>query len=177
MSYFSVSVANSIIKLAKERNINDLSPMKLQQLMYFVQLWHVKKFNEFLIDDWFSRWPLGPVIPSIYHQLKYYGPTHINDYIWLLSPNKKEAIVYTMGNKPSAFSLLNEVLNIYGDLDVVFLLRISQLKNSAWSRGKIGSAITKQDFLDTPDSESLVFTDEELQYQPMLPQIKRKLVI
>ena len=79
MSYFAVSVANSIIKLAKARNITDLTPMKLQRLMYFAQFWYVKNFNKFLINDWFSRWEFGPVIPSIYHQLKYYGSNTVNN--------------------------------------------------------------------------------------------------
>ena len=147
MSYFAVSVANSIIKLAKARNITDLTPMKLQKLMYFAQFWYVKKFNKFLINDWFSRWEFGPVIPSIYHQLKYYGSNPVNNYIWLLSANN-EAIVYMIDNNPNAWDFLNEVLDAYGNLDGVSLLAITQHDNSAWSRGEIGTAITKQDILD-----------------------------
>ena len=147
MSYFAVSVANSIIKLAKARNITNLTPMKLQKLMYFAQFWYVKKFNKFLINDWFSRWEFGPVIPSIYHQLKYYGSNPVNNYIWLLSANN-EAIVYMIGNNPNAWDFLNKVLDAYGNLDGVSLLAVTQHDNSAWSRGEIGTAITKQDILD-----------------------------
>ncbi len=147
MSYFAVSVANSIIKLAKARNITNLTPMKLQKLMYFAQFWYVKKFNKFLINDWFSRWEFGPVIPSIYHQLKYYGSNPVNNYIWLLSANN-EAIVYMIDNNPNAWDFLNKVLDTYGNLDGVSLLAITQHDNSAWSRGEIGTAITKQDILD-----------------------------
>ena len=147
MSYFAVSVANSIIKLAKMRNITNLTPMKLQQLMYFAQFWYVKNFNKFLIDDWFSRWESGPVIPSIYHQLKYYGSNPVNNYIWLLSANN-EAIVYMMNNNPNAWNFLNEILDAYGNLDGVSLLAVTQRDNSAWSCGEIGTAITKQDILD-----------------------------
>lgn len=146
MSYFAVSVANSIIKLAKDRGVTDLTPMKLQRLMYFAQFWYVKKFNKFLINDWFSRWEFGPVIPSIYHQLKYYGSNPVNNYIWLLSANN-EAIVYMMDNNPAAWDFLNEVLDVYGDLDGASLSAITQRENSAWSRGEIGTAITKPDFL------------------------------
>ena len=147
MSYFAVSVANSIIKLAKTRNITNLTPMKLQQLMYFAQFWYVKNFNKFLIDDWFSRWEFGPVIPSIYHQLKYCGSNPVNNYIWLLSANN-EAIVYMIDNNPNAWNFLNEILDIYGDLDGASLSAITQRDNSAWSHGEIGTAITKQDILD-----------------------------
>ena len=146
MSYFAVSVANSIIKLAKTRNITDLTPMKLQRLMYFAQFWYVKKFNKFLINDWFSRWESGPVIPSIYHQLKYRSSNPVNNYIWLLSANN-EAIVYMMDNNPNAWDFLNEVLDAYGHLDGVSLSARTQQGDSAWARGEIGTAITKPDFL------------------------------
>lgn len=147
MSYFAVSVANSIIKLAKERGVTDLTPMKLQRLMYFAQFWYVKNFNKFLINDWFSRWEFGPVIPSIYHQLKYYGSNPVSSYIWLLSANN-EAIVYMMGNNPAAWNFLNEILDIYGNLDGFELSAITQRDSSAWSSGRSGTAITKQDMLD-----------------------------
>ena len=147
MSYFAVSVANSIIKLAKERGVTDLTPMKLQRLMYFAQFWYVKNFNKFLINDWFSRWEFGPVIPSIYHQLKYYGSNPVSSYIWLLSANN-EAIVYMMGNNPAAWNFLNEILDIYGNLDGFELSAITQRDSSAWSSGRSGTAITKQDMLN-----------------------------
>ena len=148
MSYFAVSVANSIIKLAKARNITDLTPMKLQRLMYFAQFWYVKKFNKFLINDWFSRWEFGPVIPSIYHQLKYCGSNPVNNYIWLLSANN-EAVVYMIANDDDrAWQLLDKVLNKFGNLDGFELSAITQRDSSAWSSGGSGTAITKQDMLD-----------------------------
>ena len=147
MSYFAVSVANSIIKLAKARNITDLTPMKLQRLMYFAQFWYVKNFEHFLINDNFVRWKFGPVIPSIYYELKNYGSMHVDSYIRQLSPNN-EAVVYMIDNNPNAWNFLNEVLDTYGHLDGTSLSAITQRDNSAWSRGEIGTAITKQDMLD-----------------------------
>ena len=147
MSYFAVSVANSIIKLAKERGVTDLTPMKLQRLMYFAQFWYVKNFEHFLINDNFVRWKFGPVIPSIYYELKNYGSMHVDSYIRQLSPNN-EAVVYMIDNNPNAWNFLNEVLDTYGHLDGTSLSAITQRDNSAWSRGEIGTAITKQDMLD-----------------------------
>ena len=148
MSYFAVSVANSIIKLAKARNITDLTPMKLQRLMYFAQFWYVKNFNKFLINDWFSRWEFGPVIPSIYYELKNYGSMHVDSYIRQLSANN-EAVVYMIANDDDrAWQLLDKVLDKFGNLDGFELSALTHRDSSAWSSGGSGTAITKQDMLD-----------------------------
>lgn len=148
MSYFAVSVANSIIKLAKARNITDLTPMKLQRLMYFAQFWYVKNFNKFLINDWFSRWEFGPVIPSIYYELKNYGSMHVDSYIRQLSANN-EAVVYMIANDDDrAWQLLDKVLDKFGNLDGFELSALTHREKSSWSSGRSGTAITKQDMLD-----------------------------
>ena len=56
MAYSAFAVANAFIQRAWDRGISDLSPMKLQKLMYFAQAWHLKIRNEPLLDDHFARW-------------------------------------------------------------------------------------------------------------------------
>lgn len=60
MSYSAIAVANSIIKVAKNKGVNDLTPMKIQKLMYFAQFFYLKYFKKILIDDNFVRWKYGP---------------------------------------------------------------------------------------------------------------------
>ena len=147
MAYSAVSVANSIIKLANERGIRDLSPMKLQKLMYFTQFWYLKNFKELLINDNFSRWKFGPVIPSIYYELKNYGSMHIDSYIRQLSKNN-EAVVYMMANDDSrAWGFLDLILDKFGYLDAIELSAITHLDKSSWSSGEQGTVITKEDML------------------------------
>lgn len=56
MSYSAIAVANSIIKVAKNKGVNDLTPMKIQKLMYFAQFFYLKNFEDgALIDDNFVR--------------------------------------------------------------------------------------------------------------------------
>ena len=148
MAYSAVSVANSIIKLANDRGIRDLSPMKLQKLMYFTQFWYVKNFEHFLINDNFVRWKFGPVIPSIYYELKNYGSMHVDSYIRQLSPNN-EAVVYMIAKDDDrAWQLLDKVLDKFGNLDGFELSALTHREKSSWSSGRSGTAITKQDMLD-----------------------------
>lgn len=142
MAYSAVSVANSIIKLANDRGIRDLSPMKLQKLMYFTQFWYVKNFEHFLINDNFVRWKFGPVIPSIYYELKNYGSMHVDSYIRQLSPNN-EAVVYMIANDDDrAWQLLNKVLDKFGNLDGFELSALTHREKSSWSIGDPNTVIT-----------------------------------
>ena len=78
MAYSAMQVANEFIKKAPEYEVMDLTPMKLQKLMFFAQSWHIKELGYPLFDDYFARWQYGPVIPSIYHEFKTFGSSHID---------------------------------------------------------------------------------------------------
>ena len=146
MAYSAVSVANSIIKLAKDKGINDLTPMKIQKLMYFAQFFYLKNFEDgVLIDDNFVRWRFGPVIPSLYYQLRNYGSNPVDDYIRQLSPDY-EAIVYMMSKKDStSWNFLDQVFDTFGHLDGIALSTLTHRKNSSWSNGEIDTVITIDD--------------------------------
>ncbi|WP_239350089.1 Panacea domain-containing protein [Snodgrassella communis] len=146
MAYSAVSVANSIIKLANEKGVNDLTPMKLQKLMYFTQFFYLKNFHELLINDNFVRWKFGPVIPSIYYQLKVYGANRINSYIRQLSPNN-EAIVYMMADDDyRGQAVLNKVFEKLGSLDAIQLSALTHRNTSSWSKNQtLDTVITVQE--------------------------------
>jgi Uncharacterized phage-associated protein len=105
----------------------------------------VKSFNNFSINDNFARWRFGPVILSIYYELKKHGSMSVDSYIRQLFPNNK-AIVYMMDNNPNAWKLLNENVDAYGHLDGASLSVITQRDNSASSRVENGTVITNKIF-------------------------------
>ena len=146
MAYSAVAVANSIIKVAKNKGVNDLTPMKIQKLMYFAQFFYLKNFEDsVLIDDNFVRWRFGPVIPSLYYQLRNYGSNPVDDYIRQLSPDY-EAIVYMMSKKDStSWDFLDQVFDTFGHLDVISLSALIHRKDSSWSTGAIDTVITIDD--------------------------------
>ena len=146
MAYSAVAVANSIIKVAKNKGVNDLTPMKIQKLMYFAQFFYLKNFEDgALIDDNFVRWRFGPVIPSLYYQLISYGSGAFRDYIRILTP-KNEAIVYMMSDDDFiSWDFLDQVFDKFGHLDVISLSVLTHRKDSSWSAGTIDTVITIDD--------------------------------
>lgn len=145
MAYPAISVANSILKLAKQKGIKDINPMKLQKLLYLSQFWYLKNFDDILIDDNFSRWKYGPVIPSIYYDLKHYGDNHIDSYIRRLHPND-DVLIYMMRDEDSrSCELLKEVLAVYGKYDGFQLSALTHQHGSAWAAKIPDTVITRQD--------------------------------
>lgn len=52
---------------------NDLTNLKLQKLLYFAQVEHLKKYGKPLFSDPIEAWKYGPVVKSVYDWLKHCG--------------------------------------------------------------------------------------------------------
>jgi uncharacterized phage-associated protein len=50
-----------------------VSPKKLQKLLYYVEAWNLVNLPNALLEEDFQAWVHGPVLPSLYHELKEFG--------------------------------------------------------------------------------------------------------
>ena len=73
VSYPVLEVANELISLASEKGARDLTPMKLQKLVYYAHGWSLGVLDEPLIDEQVEAWRFGPVVPTLYDYAKHYG--------------------------------------------------------------------------------------------------------
>lgn len=153
MSYSAYAVANAFVRRAQEGRLPSLSPMKLQKLMYFAQAWHLRGTGgQPFLDDNFSRWTHGPVIPAIYHEFKAYGYHPISQMATTLSANGNgfHMNIPTIPDEDrNAWGLIDAIINKYGGLDATHLSKITHLANSAWANGggANGTVITLQDIM------------------------------
>lgn len=68
------AVANEFLDKSEE-----ISVLKLVKLCYIAQGFSLAIFNRPIFDDdRIEAWKYGPVIPSIYHEFKYFGKNNIN---------------------------------------------------------------------------------------------------
>lgn len=59
-----------------------VSPLKMQKLVYYAYSWTLVNNGKRLFTEKIEAWPSGPVIPSLYRDLKGYGSAPINeDYL------------------------------------------------------------------------------------------------
>ncbi|WP_296017859.1 type II toxin-antitoxin system antitoxin SocA domain-containing protein [uncultured Agrobacterium sp.] len=75
MSYRPVQIANEII--ARFGAAGDISPMKLQKLLYFANGWYLALRGEDLINERPQVWRYGPVFKSAYRTFNKYGSSPI----------------------------------------------------------------------------------------------------
>lgn len=75
-------VSNQIIYKAKQDGITDLTPMKLQKLLYYVfgEYLAVSPDNQPLFSERFEAWKYGPVLPSVYQQFRNFGAENITRF-------------------------------------------------------------------------------------------------
>ena len=72
MAYQYKALAEYILQLADEQCIKDINQMKLQKLLYFIEGLHLGRCGKPLLDSEFVAWKHGPVIESLYQDLKQY---------------------------------------------------------------------------------------------------------
>lgn len=134
MAYSALAVANAFIERAKQSNIRDLTHMKLQKLVYFAHAWTLAITGKPLLDESVMAWKFGPVIPSLYTEFRKYGSMPINTPAtsfdinngggWFNVPNVDD---------PAINDILDEVFNIYGSYNAIFLSNLTHSTGSAWT--------------------------------------------
>ncbi len=138
MAYPTMAVANAFIKRAKEGRLRDLTPMKLQKLLFFAQSWHLKiKNNEALLDEYFCRWQYGPVIPSLYHEFKNYGSFPITDFGVYVERNGNDLNLIQPiipDTDIHSWSLIDRIIEVYGPYNGAQLSNITHQPNTAWAK-------------------------------------------
>ncbi|EEX49486.1 MULTISPECIES: Panacea domain-containing protein [Pasteurella] len=139
MAYSAMQVANSFIQRAKDGAVTDLTPMKLQKLMFFAQSWSLKETGYPLFDDFFSRWQYGPVIPSIYHEFKSFRDQPITSYGIDVFGNT----VMVSEDDPQSWELIDDIIKEYGEYSASQLSWMTHQPKTAWSMNDIlGTVIT-----------------------------------
>lgn len=75
----ALNIANAILYKGFSEGV-DLTPMKLQRLLYLTYKEFYKRTNTLLFDEKFEVWKYGPVVRSVNAAFKKYGSNCIKDY-------------------------------------------------------------------------------------------------
>jgi uncharacterized phage-associated protein len=93
-----------------EYEISDLTPLKLQKLLYYCQAWSLVFRNSPLFIDRIEAWVHGPVVPRVYHKYKEFGCSPISGHRSLKSSATADVL-----------KILEKVLKSYGRKNGRFL--------------------------------------------------------
>jgi uncharacterized phage-associated protein len=132
-----VSIANWFILKTfacdqKEQEKINLSPMKLQKLVFFAHGWHLGWEKRPLISEDFQAWPYGPVAPSLYKAARGIGEGKIVSFLIdpLTLSSTTTSLPYDLHEDSE--NDLETVWNEYKYIEAVKLSGMTHAKGSPW---------------------------------------------
>ena len=138
MSMPPTVVCNNILKRGFSEK-EEISPMKLQKLMYFVACTYQKKAKTALFSEPFEVWQYGPVLRSVYDEFKAYGKKPITSYS---KDAKGISYIVDESTSPLLKSSIDSIWSKFKDWDAIALSNITHQDGSGWSSAYDNSAKT-----------------------------------
>lgn len=133
--YPSRAVANEFIAISLAKN-NPVTPMKLLKLVYFAHGWHLGLYGRPLIDEQVEAWKYGPVVRSIYDEVKNYGTNTISSMITTIDEDSLQREVPRIDSSTpagmQALSLIKRVWKVYSSHTGIKLSNMTHQVGSPW---------------------------------------------
>lgn len=117
----ALEVAKVLIQKARENGIDDISPLKLQKLLFLSYEKMALDVNSPLFEGSFEVWRHGPVMKNVYDYYKHYGSEIID-----------EDIVGTMDLSNQNIELIKDILCEYGDISAWRLVDLTHRRDGIW---------------------------------------------
>ena len=141
MTYSARAVANTVIELATKHGIRDLNLMKLQCLLFFIQSWHLKLYNQPLFDDFIERWNCGPMARDIHNEFQTFGSSPITSF----ATDALGYQAFLQDYDTMSKELIKRILNVYGGFSATQLSNMTRTQETAWSKGDPYTIINFED--------------------------------
>jgi uncharacterized phage-associated protein len=87
-----------------------------------------------LVSLHFEAWQYGPVMPSIYHQFKDYGPNQITGRATKIDPDSGDRVVFDYKDMDINVRFLEDIVSRYGRLSASALIALSHEPGGAWDK-------------------------------------------
>ena len=110
-----------------------ITNLKMQKLVYYAYAWTLVKNGQQLFDEPIQAWPNGPVVPSLYRQLKQYGYSPIDEEF--IDAESEEELLARF--PPDVLETLAAVYETYGPQSA-FQLVVSTHHEKPWMEARKG---------------------------------------
>ena len=151
MSYDVLEICRYVIKYSNDMGYG-VSNLKLQKLLYFIQVTWVVRRHASCFDEDIVAWDFGPVVPRAYREYKSYGGMDIytRDKYWYEDPKNpwnSRWIAYpecTITDQDK--DLINKVVDHFRGYSATSMLRLTHQQSpwiDAYKKGN-GTVITNE---------------------------------
>ncbi|MFZ4705407.1 MAG: Panacea domain-containing protein [Bacteroidales bacterium] len=111
---FNKISANDLAEFVLKKS-GELSHLKLQKLIYYIQGYHLGMFDEPLFEEDFEAWVHGPVQPELFHAIKDISRLH-DDIAFIQDDGVPEPEVKLQGLNMDQHELIEEIIREFGHL-------------------------------------------------------------
>lgn len=125
MSWPATEVANYFLKKSFEKG-NIVTPMKLLKLVYIAHGWHLGYGKGELISEAVEAWKYGPVIDSLYQNVRAYGRNPIKRELGAAKSIEEQ------GADASTIQLLDSVWEAYSQHNGLQLSTMTHQPGTPW---------------------------------------------
>jgi uncharacterized phage-associated protein len=146
-------ITNHLLHAAyRDKNDADLTPLRVQKLLYFVHGWYMAITGTSLFTEPFVRGKYGPKLLSLDVDLAQYAGVPVADYIkeWDAEQNKMVPFFVKPEAVPQFAEVLERVWKEYSRYSTAQLSTMSHGPDSAWARtpdGSISNTLIVDEFL------------------------------
>ena len=123
--YNCFDIADYLLNKAKEEN-QLVDPMKLLKLTYIAHGYNLGFFEKPLFSNQVQAWKYGTVIPDLYHVIKRFGNSYVDEEVVNLYKEKE-----VVGDQKK---LLDFVWNAYKPLSGLQLSELTHQENTPWKK-------------------------------------------
>lgn len=126
--YTASVVANNILT----RGFAEITPMKLQKLLYITYKEYLSTTGTKLFNEPFEAWRYGPVVRCVYDEFKSFGSRPITEYA---KDAEGKAFMVSEALDPKLKNILDDVFARYGDESGIELSKLTHTNmKSAWKK-------------------------------------------
>ena len=141
-----------------------LTNLVVQKLSYIANGYWIVLKNKRLIEESFEAWNLGPVIPSLYRELKVFGYVHI-DYTSpnILEEDITEKIIIERVEDDEVIDFFDFIFDSYKDYTPGELIDLTHRKDGAWHKTineKGYNAVIEENLIKKEFERILIFNEK-----------------
>ena len=134
-AYGSEAVANWFIQKAKDTGCSDLTPMKIQKLVYFAHSWNLGVNGDPLITDEIQAWRFGPVIYQLYREFKKYHNQPIKGFASNMRYSNGRLEIHTPvidSDDTDGLKILEKIWDVYSAYTPIQLSKMTHEEGGPW---------------------------------------------
>ena len=130
-NYTATHIANYFIE-----NLNYVDNIRVNKLSYISYGFVLAHLQKKLFKEIIQAWRFGPVIPTIYHDLKHYGSSQITEPTFIFSDiNSTNKVIPRVDlHDKEVLEVLEEIKKIYGEMSASVLIERTHADRTPWHK-------------------------------------------